>query len=221
MRIFKNACTIIGIYRKLVTLMKRPTPHLKLLSYLESYIQEWGYSPSYEEMIEAMDKPRGAIQNSLKVLEREGYIVRDRGKARAIRLARPNPEGIPIWGTIAAGYLTEVFGDYVDTLPISSPRLKPGDFALQVSGDSMIGDHILDGSFVVMRPVRDPNSLKNGEVVAALVEGKGTTLKHFYRDGEYVSLVASNPKYEPITIDTRECDVKVQGTLLWVLTKFD
>jgi repressor LexA len=68
-----------------------------------------------------------------------------------------------------------------------------------------------------MRPALNPDSLKNGEIVAAWVEGKGTTLKHFYRNGNEISLIASNPGYLQITVDTKECRVEVQGILLWVL----
>jgi repressor LexA len=211
--------------------MTRPSPHLNLLAYIERYIREHGYSPSIDEMMVAVEKPRGAIQHSLRWLERELYIERKRGKARAIRLlrleqsrpdyAQPEFEGVRIWGTIAAGFLTDVFPDSSDFLPFSSPKLKPGDFALQVAGDSMIGDHILDGSYVVMRPVVDPGTLKDGAIVAALINGRGTTLKHFHRNGNIISLVASNPKYPPIEIDTQEEQVEVQGTLLWVLREFD
>jgi repressor LexA len=200
--------------------MQRLSPHLRLLAYLEDYIQLHGYSPVIDEMMAAMEKPRGAIQNSLKYLEREGYIERRYGKARAIRVLKPNQGGIPIWGTIAAGYLSEVFTDRREMLPISSPKLRPGDFALQVAGDSMIGDHIPDGSFVVMRPLLNPDVLKNGDIVAAWVEGQGTTLKHFYRNGNQISLIASNPRYPQITVDTQECRVEVQGILLWVLREY-
>jgi repressor LexA len=201
--------------------MPKPSSHLKLLAYLEAYIQLHGYSPAIDEMITAVEKPRGAIQNSLKYLEREGYIERIYGKARAIRILKSTQVGIPIWGTIAAGYLSEVFTDGREMLPISSPKLKPGDFALQVAGDSMIGDHIPDGSFVIMRPESNLAALKNGEIVAAWVEGRGTTLKHFYREGKYISLIASNSNYPPVIVDTEECRVEVQGVLLWVLQEWN
>lgn len=200
--------------------MQRPFPHLKLLVYLEDYIQLHAYSPVIDEMMVAMEKPRGAIQNSLKYLERESYIERQYGKARAIRILKSSQGGIPIWGTIAAGYLSEVFTDDQDRLPISSPWLRPGDFALRVTGDSMIGDHIPDGSFAIMRPMSDPSALKKGEIVAAWVEGRGTTLKHFYHEDKHISLIASNPNYPPITVDAEECQVKVQGVLLWVLQEW-
>jgi repressor LexA len=200
--------------------MQRPSPHLRLFEYLEAYSQLHDYSPVIDEMMVEMGKPRGAIQNSLKYLEREGYIKRQFGKARAIQILKSNRGGIPIWGTIAAGYLSEVFTDTQDVLSISSPKLKLGDFALQVAGDSMIGDHITDGSFVIMRPVSDLAALKAGEVVAAWVEGRGTTLKHFYREGNHISLTASNPNYPPITVNAEECQVEVQGVLLWVLREW-
>jgi repressor LexA len=200
--------------------MQRPSPHLRLLEYLEGYSQLHDYSPAIDEMMAEMGKPRGAIQNSLKYLEREGYIKRQFGKARAIQFLKLNRGGIPIWGTIAAGYLSEVFTDTQDVLSISSPKLKLGDFALQVAGNSMIGDHITDGSFVIMRPVSDLTALKAGEIVAAWVEGRGTTLKHFYREGNHISLIASNPNYPPITVNAEECQVEVQGVLLWVLREW-
>ncbi|MDX2212404.1 MAG: transcriptional repressor LexA [Oculatellaceae cyanobacterium bins.114] len=203
--------------------------HWNLLVYLEDYIDLRGYPPSMDEMMAAMKKSRGAIQNSLNHLELEGYIERECGKPRTIKILKSsrdsipinqggNPvsqNGIPIWGTIAAGYLTESFTDNYAKLPIFSPMLKPGDFALRVAGDSMIGDHITDDSFVIMRPVDDPDLLKDGEIVAAWVEGRGTTLKHFYRNGDYVSLVASNPKYPQIVINTEECQVVIQGILVF------
>lgn len=196
--------------------MRRSSPHLKLLEYLEGYLQQHSYAPVIDEMMGALNKSRSAIQNSLKSLEQSGDIERQPGKARAIKILRSGQDGIPIWGTIAAGYLTEVFTENRETLPISSPKLKLGDFALRVVGDSMIGDHIPDGSFVIMRPVSDTGLLKNGGIVAACVEGRGTTLKHIYRKGRHVSLVASNPNYPPIRIDTKECRVDVQGILLMV-----
>jgi repressor LexA len=202
--------------------------HWNLHIYLEDYITSDGYPPSFDEMMAAMNKSRSAIQNSLERLELEGYIERKPGKARTIKILRSSRESIPvsqgdtftgqidipIWGTIAAGFLTELSTGHYEMLPLSSPKFKPGDFAFQVAGDSMIGDHITDGSFVVMRPVNDPGQIKNGEIVAAWVEGEGMTLKHFYRNGNYVLLVASNPKYPQITINTEESQVKVEGTLV-------
>jgi repressor LexA len=193
--------------------MKRPERHIKVFKYIENYDREHGLRPVIDEMMIALNKSRSAIQNSLQYLETEGYISRERGKARTIKILNSAHDGIQIWGSIAAGYLTEAFTDSREILPIFSPKLKPGDFALKVNGDSMIGDHIADGSYVVMRPWENCGEPKNGTIVAAWVEGFGTTLKHFYRDGNFIFLKASNPSYSPISIDTNISDCKVQGIL--------
>jgi len=142
--------------------MRQHDAHFKILEFAEEYLQRHGCSPSIDEMMHAAGKSRGAVQNSLKWLATAGYIERQGRKARAIRVLRSITQktGIPVWGTIAAGYLTEVFTDNRETLPLFSPILKPGDFALRVEGDSMIGDYIPNGAFVIMRPLADPSTLK-------------------------------------------------------------
>jgi repressor LexA len=193
--------------------MKRPEPHLKLFKYIENYDREHGLRPVIDEMMIALNKSRSAIQNSLQYLETEGYISRERGKARTIKILNSAHDGIQIWGSIAAGYLTEAFIDNREVLPISSPKLRQGDFALKVTGDSMTGDHIQDGSYVVMRPCQDLESLKNGTIVAAWVEGFGTTLKHFHREDHLILLRASNHVYKEIIVDTKISAFTVQGVL--------
>ncbi len=200
--------------------MKRPEPHIKLLQYIENYDRDQGRSPVIDEMMIALKKSRSAIQNSLKYLETEGYISRERGKARTIKLLNSAQDGIPIRGSIAAGYLTEAFIDNREVLPISSPKLRQGDFALKVTGDSMIGDHIQDGSYVVMRPLPDFKEPKNGTIIAAWVEGFGTTLKHFHREGELIFLKASNSIYPPIEIDINISRIEIQGVLLFTLREW-
>jgi repressor LexA len=202
--------------------MKRPEPHLRLLQYLKNYDRLHSRSPVIDDMMSSMVKSRSAIQNSLKYLEDNGYIQREHGKARTIRIIdsiqsrdKSIQDSIPLWGSIAAGYLTEAFTDSREIFPISSPKLKQGDFALKVNGNSMIGDHIADGSYVVMRPWENSEEPKNGTIVAAWVEGFGTTLKHFYRDENFIFLKASNPIYSPISIDTNISDCKVQGILIF------
>ena len=78
----------------------------------------------------------------------------------------------------------------------------------------MVDSHIADGDVVLMEPVLEPSRLKNGIVVSAMVPGSGTTLKHFYRNGSIVKLVAANPLYEPIELGADQ--VQIQGKLLAV-----
>ena len=83
----------------------------------------------------------------------------------------------------------------------------------------MIEDMIAEGDVVIMRPVPDPEELKNGLIVAARVEGHGTTLKRFYRKGERVTLKPANPKYRPIEVTAKS--VQVQGVLVGVWRGYD
>jgi len=81
----------------------------------------------------------------------------------------------------------------------------------------MIDAFIADGDMVLMEPVREISSLRNGTIVSAMVPGAGTTLKYFFKNGKEIILEAANPNYEPIKID---CDqVIIQGKLLAVWRK--
>jgi repressor LexA len=103
--------------------------------------------------------------------------------------------------------------EYID---LSLSALTPNDYALRVQGDSMIDAHIVEGDLVIMRPVKDPQLVKNGTIVAAYIEGKdkGTTLKHFHRRGNKVTLKPANPKHDPITASAE--NVTIQGVLVGV-----
>ncbi|HYE72771.1 MAG TPA: S24 family peptidase, partial [Blastocatellia bacterium] len=110
--------------------------------------------------------------------------------------------------------LVRAFTDTVDRLDLSNLLLQPQYFALRVTGDSMIEALIAPGDVVIMKPVADPKSLKNGTIVAAMVEGHGTTLKHFHRKGNKVTLKPANAKYSPIDVSASQ--VQVQGSLVGV-----
>ena len=120
-------------------------------------------------------------------------------------------------GTVAAGGLIETFTDVSENLDISEITKKKNVFALIVNGDSMIDACIAHGDMVLMEPVNDPYSLKNGEIVSALVPGLGTTLKYFFKRGSKIFLEAANPSYEPIELNLDQ--VVVQGKLLAVWRK--
>jgi repressor LexA len=162
-------------------------------------------------------------RNRLKVL---GFIDYLPGKMRTIRLMpgaiahlielgeyhgiSSVKKQIPLLGEIAAGYLSQ---------PATNPEsveledFDPDrDFGLRVSGDSMVNVGILDGFIAIFKRVPDGYEPKAGEIVAAYVEGFGTTLKRFYRDGWNVRLEAANPEYSLPPIDTRETFVRIDGT---------
>ncbi|BAY31060.1 SOS-response transcriptional repressor, LexA [Tolypothrix tenuis PCC 7101] len=187
----------------------------ELYEWLAEYIRTHQHSPSIRQMMQAMNlKSPAPIQSRLEHLRTKGYIEWTEGKARTIRILRPVATGVPILGTIAAGGLIEPFTDAVEHLDITNFALPPQSYALRVAGDSMIEDLIADGDLVFLRPVPEPNQLKNGTIVAARVEGHGTTLKRFYRSGDRVTLKPANAKYQPIEVPAM--NVQVQGSLIAV-----
>ena len=121
-------------------------------------------------------------------------------------------------GSVAAGGLIETYNDCLDELDINSVLNKKNIFALTVNGDSMIDACIADGDMVLMEPVYDLATLKNGIIVSAMVPGLGTTLKYFFRKGNQIILEAANSDYEPIKLDKDL--VSIQGKLLAVWRKF-
>ena len=120
-------------------------------------------------------------------------------------------------GSVAAGGLIETFSDVNENLDLGEVLNKKDVFALTVNGDSMIDACIADGDMVLMEPIKDIFSLRNGMIVSALVPGLGTTLKYFFKRGEKIFLEAANQNYEPIELNINE--VIFQGKLLAVWRK--
>ena len=190
----------------------------ELLIWLKKYIQEFKHSPSIRQMMQAMGlKSPAPIQSRLKHLQEKGYIFWQEGKARTLQLVSEVSDGIPVLGSVAAGGLIETFNDFNENLDVTDIFNKKGVFALTVNGDSMIDAFIAHGDMVLMEPVNDFNSIRNGDIVSALVPGSGTTLKYFLKKNNKIILEAANPNYEPIILD---CDnVSIQGKLLAVWRK--
>ncbi len=187
----------------------------ELYLWIKSYIKDFQHSPSIRQMMQAMRlKSPAPIQSRLKHLQEKGYITWQEGKARTLKLVDEILEGIPIMGSVAAGGLIETFSDVSDNLDLSDIFAKKNVFALTVNGDSMIDACIADGDMVLMEPIRDKYSLKNGTIVSALVPGLGTTLKYFSKKNNKIFLEAANPAYEPIELNPEE--VVFQGKLLAV-----
>ena len=190
----------------------------ELYSWIKNYMKEFQHSPSIRQMMDAMGlKSPAPIQSRLKHLQEKGYISWQEGKARTLQIVDEILEGVPILGSVAAGGLIETFSDVQENLDISDIFNKKNVFALTVNGDSMIDACIADGDMVLMEPIKDTYSLKNGTIVSAMVPGLGTTLKYFYKKDGKIFLEAANPAYAPIELDLNE--VIFQGKLLAVWRK--
>ena len=190
----------------------------ELFRWIKDYMREYQHSPSIRQMMDAMGlKSPAPIQSRLKHLQEKGYISWQEGKARTLQIIDEIIEGIPVMGSVAAGGLIETFSDVNENLDFSDIFKKKNVFALTVNGDSMIDACIADGDMVLMEPLKEIYSLKNGTIVSAMVPGLGTTLKYFFKKNEKIYLEAANPKYEPIILDYDQ--ISIQGKLLAVWRK--
>jgi repressor LexA len=187
----------------------------ELYDWLIEYIRENQYPPSIRQMMKAMElKSPAPVQSRLEHLRAKGYIEWTEGKARTIRATNEVLRGVPIRGMIAAGSLVDAFPDAdIEYLDLAGISLKPTYFALRVRGDSMVDAMIDSGDIVILKPVSDPKTLKNGTIVAARVQDQ-TTLKYFHRRGSKVTLQPANKNYE--TIEVPAAQVDVQGALAHV-----
>jgi repressor LexA len=187
----------------------------ELYNWLVDYIRENQHAPSIRQMMIAMDlKSPAPIQSRLEHLRNKGFIEWAEGKARTIKILKYAASGVPIRGTIAAGGLVEPFTDVTEKLDLSAMFHQSDYFALRVMGDSMIDDSIVEGDMAIVQPVKDSDLVKNGTIVAAQVEGQGTTLKRYHRHGEVITLKPANPSYKPIEFPASE--VHLQGILVGV-----
>jgi repressor LexA len=187
----------------------------QLYDWLVEYIREHQHAPSIRQMMQAMDlKSPAPIQSRLEHLRNKGFIGWAEGKARTIKILKYAASGVPIFGTIAAGGLVEPFTDVTDKLDLAPIFYQSDYFALKVMGDSMIEDSIVEGDMAIMQPVKDSADVKNGTIVAARIDGQGTTLKRYHRQGENITLQPANAKYKPIESEAHL--VHLQGILVGV-----
>ena len=176
--------------------------------FISRTILEEGYAPSVRDICRALDvKSTSTVHSCLARLEEKGWIRRELGKSRALRIEEPRAARsdrrtakIPLLGKIRAGLpilAIENYEEYID-FPTGNRHYAYNDlFALRVTGDSMIGAGILDGDIVVIQ--KSP-AASNGEIVAALI-GDEATLKTFYHEGDHIRLQPENPALEPIIVD--------------------
>jgi repressor LexA len=207
-----------------VSLTKRQK---EVLNYLVGFLNKNGYSPSFEEIAHALKLTSLAtVHKHLSTLEKKGFIRRGYNQSRSIevtQLPKPVREEIldrhvvelPLAGRIAAGRPLEAIEDN-ETISLSDFARGQNTFVLQVKGESMREDHILDGDYIVVEQTQVANA---GEIVVALVGEDDATVKRFYREsGGRVRLQPANSAMAPIIIPAT--DVKIQGRVVGVLRKY-
>ena len=194
----------------------------EILTYVTDHIQAKGYAPSFEEIAEQFSfQSLATVHEHLTNLERKGYIRRTPNESRAIEIVPPKGQSgaveLPLLGLVAAGEPIEaVSGTDTVAVPDELVPRRGRSYVLKVRGHSMIDEQIQDGDFIV---VQERNQADNGQMVVALVNGAGATVKRFYREpGGWIKLQPANPTMNPLRVNER--DVVVQGVVVGVIRKY-
>jgi len=209
----------------------------ELLLYIDGKLAETGVSPSFEEMKEALDlKSKSGVHRLISALEERVFIRRLANRARALevlkmpdakkavtagagavppRAANDDVIDIPLHGRIAAGTPSEALQG-TDMLPVPAALLGIGEhYALEVAGDSMVEEGILDGDYAL---IRRQETARDGEIVVALINNEEATLKTFRREGSMIRLDPANRNYDPQRY--RPDQVAIQGKLAGLLRRY-
>lgn len=212
----------------------------ELLLFIDDRLKQGGISPSFDEMREALDlKSKSGVHRLISALEERGFIRRLPNRARALEILKLpevvgatvtplRPAGqpvvrsaandtldLPLHGKIAAGTPIEALQG-TETFSVPAALLGPGEhYALQVSGDSMVDEGILDGDFAL---IRKTETARDGEIVVALVDREEATLKTFRREGSMIRLDPANRNYEPMRYHPDQ--VEIQGRLAGIIRRY-
>ncbi|MEA3013467.1 MAG: repressor LexA [Sphingomonadales bacterium] len=208
----------------------------ELLLYIDAKLAETGISPSFEEMKDALDlKSKSGVHRLISALVERGFIRRLPNRARALevlkmpdakkavtaagaappRAANDDVIDIPLHGRIAAGTPIEALQG-TDMLPVPAALLGPGEhYALEVAGDSMVEEGILDGDYAL---ICRQETARDGEIVVALINDEEATLKTFRREGQMIRLDPANRRYDPQRY--RPEQVQIQGRLAGLLRRY-
>jgi repressor LexA len=194
----------------------------EILDFLELFLAEYGYPPSYEEIARNFGYTSLAtVHEHLENLSDKGYIRKSRNSSRSIELV-PSGGGVsavelPLLGLVAAGQPIEAVADE-ESVAVPEDLVSRGGrhYVLKVRGDSMIDEQIRDGDYVI---VNSRNRADNGEMVVALVHGDSATVKKFYREGDgRIRLQPANVTMSPMYFPSEE--VMVQGVVVGVIRRY-
>ena len=197
-----------------------PPQQSKILAYFAD-AEDSGHQPSRAEVAEAFGYAfPSAVSKHVEALVRKGLLAADREKKRNVRLTEtgwaainrsPGRQGVPVIGAIAAGVPILASEQHAGYLKDIQP--SPGRFALQVRGDSMIDDGILDGDYAV---IQAEGKVADNQVAAVVVDGEAT-LKRVRYYPDRIELVPANPKYQPRIISKATAsEVQIVGPLCFV-----
>jgi repressor LexA len=191
----------------------------RIVDFIGQTVRERGYPPTVREIGEAVGlTSSSSVHAQLANLERKGLLTKDPTKPRAMALAEPRADAVPVplLGRIAAGAPVLAAEHVEEYLAVPEGFAgESGHFALRVVGDSMVGAGIFDGDYVV---VRAQDSAADGDIVAAVLPGPAedeATVKRLGHDGQRVMLIPENPSLKPVEMR----DGRLAGKVVAVLRK--
>jgi repressor LexA len=198
----------------------------EVYDFISEFVQRNSYTPSYQEIGDGLGLTSLAtVHKHITNLEKKGLLNRDYNRSRSIDLLPPKGRlkqamavntgmVLPLLGRIAAGQPIEAV-ERPETISLADFVRSKEVFVLEVRGDSMQDEAILDGDYVLVEKTKVAHK---GDIVVALVENSDATLKRFYREGDRVRLQPSNAKMKPIIVPA--ADVQIQGRVIGVLRKY-
>ncbi len=197
----------------------------QVYDFISGFVQTHGYSPSFEEIGNGLGlSSLATVHKHITNLEKKGLLRRDYNRSRSIDVLPPRgrmkqalappPLSLPLLGRIAAGHPIEAV-ENPESISLADFTGSKDVFVLQVRGDSMQDEAILDSDYVL---VEKTATARNGEIVVALVEGTETTLKRFYKEADEIRLQPSNAAMAPIIVPAHA--VQIQGRVIGVLRKY-
>jgi repressor LexA len=205
----------------------------RILDCIARTVRERGYPPSVREIADAVGlASTSAVHHHLIALERDGLLERGTHSSRALRVTAPQPRAadpakvtpfrmpveretltLPVMGEIAAGQPIEAYADAAETLEVPrSLEAREDSYVLRVRGTSMIDALIDDGDFVIVQPQATAH---DGDIVVALLEDNGVTLKRYFREKDRIRLQPANAEMEPIYAT----EVQIQGKVVGVIRR--
>lgn len=198
----------------------------QVYDFIAEFVQRNNFTPSFQEIGNGLGlSSLATVHKHITNLQKKGLLTRDYNRSRSIDLLPPKGRMkqamsvntgmvLPLMGRIAAGQPIEAI-ERPETISLADFVRSKDVFVLEVRGESMQDEHIVDGDYVL---VEKSKIAHNGDIVVALVEGSDATLKRFYREGDKIRLQPSNARMKPIIVPAAE--VEVQGRVIGVLRKY-
>jgi repressor LexA len=193
----------------------------QILDYVESFVESYGYSPSYEEIAKYFGyNSLATVHEHLTNLEQKGFLRKNYNKSRSLEVVRAEVGALavelPLMGTVAAGLPLEVFQEQ-ESVSVPHDMVKRGNnYVLRVKGSSMVEEQIRDGDYII---VNSRETAEPGEMVVALINGESATVKKFYRERDgRIRLQPANETMQPMYFAPEE--VQIQGIVVGVIRKY-